>query len=483
MTITLPSVSVKSRLPSFLLMNRKGTGGTTAPTTGTATENGGKDDLLFSQTHPSKEFSMTSRTSSGHHRRQQQQQQQQQRQYHSSATRRRSLGHDTATSNPRDGSVVSFVQALRRHSEPDNHQNHSSSSSSSSQDESPHGYIVDPRYRPNDSLLFSGESFKTAPTVQDSTRSFDFNGSTGSLLRMQSWRDDGPSLRKLTLQNQQSQYHASTVGKTIPEEDSNKFGLSEHSESSQRESYDWNHGSASSTRLPPLPPPNTLLLEDEDPERKKLTAWWEKILSWRSQVGTIIFDDRVQLAVIVLIAINALMLGIATFDFVSESPSVSSAFEIVDRAFLILFTAEAAMQLFFHGANLLTDGWLMFDIAIVTVSWTMNSLTIARAFRIFRAFRLVTRLTILRNLVSAIIAVTSSMVSILVILGLIIYIYGVLCTSLYRDAYEEFNDEGVKWDYFGSLFKSFFTLFEMLTMEWSPAARSLMPYVEKKEIS
>ena len=57
------------------------------------------------------------------------------------------------------------------------------------------------------------------------------------------------------------------------------------------------------------------------------------------------------------------------------------------------------MQLFYLGFALFLDGWLVFDLAIVILSWSFESMQIVRAFRIFRAFRLVTRVKPLRDLV------------------------------------------------------------------------------------
>jgi Ion transport protein len=57
------------------------------------------------------------------------------------------------------------------------------------------------------------------------------------------------------------------------------------------------------------------------------------------------------------------------------------------------------------------------------------------------------------------------------LLGLINYIYVVLCTELFKDMYVQ----GLTTDdYFGSLVLTYFTLLELMTLSWSGIARQVM---------
>lgn len=182
---------------------------------------------------------------------------------------------------------------------------------------------------------------------------------------------------------------------------------------------------------------------------------------FRDRCGDLVNNERVQLAIILLIVINAAMMGIATFDFIEDDDNSSKAFETTDTTFLIIFTIELGLQFVYRGLGLFTDAWLVFDFIIVLLSWSLEGLQIVRAFRIFRAFRLVTRLEILRNLVLALFRVAPSLTAIVALLVLILYIFAVLCTQLFQDA---FVDGITDRDYFGSLDKTLFTLFEMMTL-------------------
>ncbi|EJK61753.1 hypothetical protein THAOC_17701 [Thalassiosira oceanica] len=192
----------------------------------------------------------------------------------------------------------------------------------------------------------------------------------------------------------------------------------------------------------------------------------------REVCGDIVNHPKIQVLIVALISINALMMGIATFDFVTENKSVDQAFETTDKVFLIIFTVELCMQFVFRGFTLFLDGWLVFDLVIVVLSWSLESLQIIRAFRIFRALRIITRIETMRNLVAALFDIMPRLGAITALLLLIFYIFGVLFTNLFGDL--EFEDGA---QYFSRLDYSLLTLFVMMTMEWAGVARQCMDQI------
>jgi hypothetical protein len=195
-----------------------------------------------------------------------------------------------------------------------------------------------------------------------------------------------------------------------------------------------------------------------------------KLNNLRLLCGEIVNHHNVQLGIILLIVINAIMMGIATFDFVSENASVDNVFEKTDLAFLIIFTIELSMQLIYHGWTLFKDGWLVFDFIIVVLSWSFASLQIIRAFRIFRALRIITRIETMRNLVAALFDIMPRLGAITALLLLIFYIFAVLFTQL-------FGDLELSAPFFTRLDYSLLTLFVMMTMEWADVARECMDQI------
>jgi hypothetical protein len=131
--------------------------------------------------------------------------------------------------------------------------------------------------------------------------------------------------------------------------------------------------------------------------------WFREFLDcynqFRFNCGMFVNDGHVQFFIIVLISINAIMMGLSTFQFVKEDEQLNYIFELVDLVFLIIFSVELFLQFVYHGWRLILDGWLVFDLIIIVTSWIFSSVQIIRAFRIFRALRLVTRIKIMKDLV------------------------------------------------------------------------------------
>ena len=192
---------------------------------------------------------------------------------------------------------------------------------------------------------------------------------------------------------------------------------------------------------------------------------------FRTLCGTLVNHAQVQNCVVCLILLNAIIMGVATFSFVTDSANIASAFDTTDLVFLIIFSVELSFQLVYHGFRLLSDGWLVFDFIIIVLSWSLSSLQVVRTFRVFRALRLITRVQVLKNLIAALFSVGPRMAGITALLLLIFYIYAVMCTGLFGSLFVDGETED---DYFGRLDKTFWTLFIMMTLDWSSVSREVM---------
>lgn len=195
---------------------------------------------------------------------------------------------------------------------------------------------------------------------------------------------------------------------------------------------------------------------------------------FRLWCGRTVNSDIVQIGMIGLIVLNAIFMGVATFDFVTNDPATEQLFSNIDRGFLVVYTIELIMQIIYFGWRLIQDAWLVFDLIVVVASWGIdlnselgNQFQIIRAFRIFRAFRLITRIKVLRDLVAAIGEVIPRMTAIVMLLSIIFYIFAVLFTELFKDLV-------LSTGYFTSLDLSLLTCYQMMTMEWADIAREVM---------
>ena len=125
----------------------------------------------------------------------------------------------------------------------------------------------------------------------------------------------------------------------------------------------------------------------------------ESVHQFRVKCGLLVNNSNFEAFIVACIAFNALMMGIGTYAFVRDDERLEQAFEYIDLVFLVIFTLELGLQFVYHGLRLFLDGWLLFDLVIIVMSWSFQSAQIIRAFRIFRAFRLVTRVKTMKNLI------------------------------------------------------------------------------------
>ena len=129
----------------------------------------------------------------------------------------------------------------------------------------------------------------------------------------------------------------------------------------------------------------------------------------------------------VLIVTNALLLGVVTF--LLDRPDIVRKIDVVDMVFLVIFTVEIVMQIFYLGLQFFRQGWLVFDALIVGLSWgVVGSLTIMRSFRVFRIFAMVSRWKSLKVLFHAMGKTLPKMGTIAAMLGILFYAFSVFYT-------------------------------------------------------
>ena len=164
-------------------------------------------------------------------------------------------------------------------------------------------------------------------------------------------------------------------------------------------------------------------------------------------------------SVMVVIVLNAIVLGLETSDAVMEK--AGPLLRVLDTAALWFFTLELTLKLFVYRGRFFRGGWNLFDFAIVAVSWipAAGPLTVLRALRVVRVLRLVSVVPQMRAVVGALFKALPGMASIIAVLALVFYVAAVMATKL-------FGSEFPEW--FGSIGASMYTLFQIMTLEsWS----------------
>jgi voltage-gated sodium channel len=134
---------------------------------------------------------------------------------------------------------------------------------------------------------------------------------------------------------------------------------------------------------------------------------------------------------------------------------------VVDTAILSVFVVEILIRLYVHRMAFWRDPWSVFDFAVVAIALVPASgpFAVLRALRVLRVLRLLTMVRAMRRVVGALLTAIPGMGSIALVLLIIYYLFAVIATNLFGAAYPE---------WFGSLGRSLYTLFQIMTLEsWS----------------
>ena len=175
--------------------------------------------------------------------------------------------------------------------------------------------------------------------------------------------------------------------------------------------------------------------------------------------------------ILAVIVLNAIIMGIMTAQ--NLPVGIQQAMTILDAICLWIFIAELLIKLVVYRLRFFCSGWNLFDLAVVSLSLfpTFGFFSIFRIFRIFRvlrslkalktlrAFRMVSGLKNLRIIVDAIGSSVPGICWSGMLLLLVYYIFSIMGTTLFGPQFP---------DWFGSIGKSFYTLFQVMTLEsWS----------------
>ncbi|KAJ4459886.1 putative ion transporter [Paratrimastix pyriformis] len=190
--------------------------------------------------------------------------------------------------------------------------------------------------------------------------------------------------------------------------------------------------------------------------------------------GTVVEARWFSATTLVIVLLNTVMVTVQSIASIHAYALWSMA--IVDAFFLAVYIFEAAAKIYVWRLNYFKDGWNVFDFVVVLASLTdyLQYLSITgvgvdvkifRFLRIFRAVRAVRTLRVLRTvrmlrnlqmIVNTILSSASALGSIAALLFLIMYVFALIGRSLFAATLPE---------RFGTLWYSFFTLFQMLTLD------------------
>ncbi|RED11376.1 ion transporter [Pontivivens insulae] len=179
----------------------------------------------------------------------------------------------------------------------------------------------------------------------------------------------------------------------------------------------------------------------------------------QARIRAIVEHPYFERIIIGLIVFNAIILGMETSERIMSvaGPVLVS----LDKIILGIFVVELVARFVASPRGFVRDPWRWFDTVIVAIALmpASGALSVLRAFRILRVLRLVSTVPAMRRVVQGLIEALPGMGSIVLLLGLIFYVFAVICTKAFGGAFPE---------WFGTLAASGYTLFQIMTLEsWS----------------
>lgn len=170
-------------------------------------------------------------------------------------------------------------------------------------------------------------------------------------------------------------------------------------------------------------------------------------------------SPAVQSWIVAIILLNAAILGLET------SPAVMAKWGgllvTLDKICLGVFLVEIGIKLVAYRGLFWRSGWNVFDVLVVAIALAPGAgpWSVLRSLRVLRVLRLLTVIPSLRKVVAAFLHSIPGLAGVVAVMAIFFYTAGVLATRLFGESYP---------DWFGSLGKSLYTLFQVMTLEsWS----------------
>ncbi|MGB5706976.1 MAG: ion transporter [Arenicellales bacterium] len=174
---------------------------------------------------------------------------------------------------------------------------------------------------------------------------------------------------------------------------------------------------------------------------------------------SLIESTRFETIIMLVIIVNAITLGLETNSEIMRQHGVWLV--PLDRIILGIFILELTARLLVYRFDFWRDPWRIFDLTVVSIALLPagGSFSVLRALRVLRVLRLISIVPSLRRVVGGLVAALPGMGSITALLGLMFYVFSVMATGIYGEAFP---------NWFGSIGESAYSLFQIMTLEsWS----------------
>jgi len=168
---------------------------------------------------------------------------------------------------------------------------------------------------------------------------------------------------------------------------------------------------------------------------------------------------QVQAWIIAVILLNAVIMGMETS--AALMARWHDALVLIDKLCLLVFIVELGIKFYAYRGQFWRSGWNVFDLLVVAVALApgAGAWSVLRSLRVLRVLRLLTVIPSLRKVVAAFLHSIPGLAGVCAVMAIFFYTAGVLATRLFGATHP---------DWFGSLGKSLYSLFQIMTLEsWS----------------
>lgn len=183
------------------------------------------------------------------------------------------------------------------------------------------------------------------------------------------------------------------------------------------------------------------------------------IAPWRMRLAEFIESGPVQRFILAAIIVNAVVLGLYIDPTIL--PQLDPLWRAIDLFCLGVFAVEIVAKLLAYRLGFFKSGWNVFDFLVVAIALVPGNgaLSVLRTLRVLRVLRLLTVVPSLRRVVAAFIHSIPGLGAVVMVMAIFFYAAAVMAVGFFGATFP---------DWFGSIGKSLYTLFQVMTLEsWS----------------
>ena len=149
-------------------------------------------------------------------------------------------------------------------------------------------------------------------------------------------------------------------------------------------------------------------------------------VSTSKRLRDLVESKAFQTGVIVLVMINAMILGLETSSSLMER--YGTVLKTIDDIIIKICVLEIALRLYVYHWRFFTKAWSVFDLMVVAIALIPASETFAalRALRVLRVLRLISVVPAMRRVIEGLLNAIPGFTSVLMIIALFFYVFAVI---------------------------------------------------------